>query len=516
NTLSAVFYILAALAYLRFDRERTARWHAAALLLFTFALLSKSVTATLPAALLVLVWWRRARISAKRDLAPLLPFLALGAIMGFVTAHLERVHVGASGSSFELGPAGRLLVAGRALWFYLAKIVWPADLTFIYPRWTLDASSPAQWFFPVSALVVLACFWFVRGRTRAPLAAGLLFAGTLFPALGFVNLFPFLYSFVADHFQYLAMAMVAAAAAAAASSAGRMAGISRLVCFGVTLLLGLLTWRQCRAYESSESLWRATIERNPVCWMAFNNLAVDDLKADRVDAAIAHVTEGLRLKPDNAAAHATLGEAMGRQGRPLPALREYERALELEPYNAAAHTNLADTLLGLGRIDESMAHFRSALEVNPESAKAMSGLGEAYLRRGDTDLAIEELGRSLGADPADASVHANLGTALMIKGRTQEATVQYEVGVGLDPALLVAQYNLGNALIQSGNFSSAAVHLSKALAISPDFQPAHASLGYALLKEGKSEQALSHLRRALELDPADPRAKGYLSEALGH
>ena len=28
--------------------------------------------------------------------------------------------------------------------------------------------------------------------------------GTLFPALGFVNVFPFRYSFVADHFQYLA------------------------------------------------------------------------------------------------------------------------------------------------------------------------------------------------------------------------------------------------------------------------------------------------------------------------
>ena len=518
NTLSAVFYFAAALAYLRFDSSRVPRWHAAALLLFFLALLSKSVTATLPAAILVLVWWRRGSISPKRDIAPLLPFLALGAAMGAVTAHLERTHVGASGAAFELSPASRILVAGRALWFYLGKLAWPSGLTFIYPRWIIDPSSAAQWLYPAGAVVLVLLLWILRRRTRSPLAAALLFAGTLFPALGFVNLFPFLYSYVADHFQYLAMvAVVAGVAAAATLGMKRLTraplALARVICGTVVAVLGLLTWRQCHAYEDTETLWRATIGNNPGCWMAYNNLAVEYLKDDRLDDAAANVAAGLRLKPDNPAAHATLGETLARQGHPQAALEEFKRALELDPYNAPAQTNLADTLLQLGRTDEAMAHFNAALEVAPESAKAMSGLGEAYLRAGNAEEAIAELGRSLAADPGDASVHANLGTALMMKDRVDQATVQYEIAVGLDPRLLVAQYNLGNALIQSGNFKSAADHLVIALAISPDFGPAHSSLGLALLRLGKTDDAVTHLRRALELDPKDTRAQSYLAGA---
>jgi tetratricopeptide (TPR) repeat protein len=515
NTLSAVFYFASALAYLRFDSGRVPRWHAAALLMFFVALLSKSVTATLPAALLVILWWKRGSISPKRDIAPLLPFFVLGASMGAVTAYLERTHVGASGAAFELSPAARILVAGRALWFYLGKIAWPSGLTFIYPRWTIDPSSAVQWLFPAGGLVLVFLFWLQRNRTRSPLAIALLFAGTLFPALGFVNLFPFLYSYVADHFQYLAMAAVVAGVSAAATLGTRRLGpaplsLARVGCGLVVAALGLMTWRQCHAYEDTETLWRATISNNPESWMAYNNLAVEYLKDGRLDEAAADVAAGLRLNPDNPAAHATLGETLDRQGHPDRALAEFNRALELDPYNAAAHTNLADTLEQLGRTDEAMAHFNAALEVAPESAKAMSGLGEAYLRRGNMDLAIAELGRSLAADPGDASVHANLGTALMMKDHVDQATVQYEVAVGLDPRLLVAQYNLGNALIQSGNFKAASDHLMAALAISPRFGPADTSLGYALLKLGRTDEALAYLRQALEIDPKDARAKGYL------
>ncbi|HEY5228557.1 MAG TPA: tetratricopeptide repeat protein, partial [Opitutaceae bacterium] len=520
NTLSAVFYLGAALAYLRFDEGRRWRWFAAGTALFTLALLSKSVTATLPAALLVVIWWRRGRLSARGDVAPLTLWLILGAAMGCVTAWFERTHVGANGAAFDLGPASRILIAGRALWFYLAKILWPARLTFIYPRWHVDPASAGQYLYPACALGLLGYFWSIRGRTRAPLAAALLFAGTLFPALGFVNLFPFLYSYVADHFQYLAMAMVVAAAAAGASLAVQRwapdtASAARVAAVLLLAGLGVLTWRQCGMYSNSETLWRATIARNPGCWMAYNNLAVELLADGKIDESVEAVGTGLRLDPSNAAAHATLGEAYARQGHTDLAVSEFNTALALEPLNAAAHVNLADVLLEAGHIDEAEAHFKAALEIVPYSAKARGGLGEAYLRQGNADKAIDELGKALDADPSDAAAHANLGTVLMMKNRVEEATVQYQVAVGLNPRLLVAQYNLGNALLQSGFADKAAEHLRKALEISPDMGAVHDSLGYALLKSGHRDEAISHLRKALEIDPADIRAKGYLDEALG-
>ena len=78
NTLSAVFYLAAALCYLRFDRTRGRAWYAGAAALFIAALLSKTITGTLPGALLVIFWWQRGRLSWKKDVLPLAPFFLAG------------------------------------------------------------------------------------------------------------------------------------------------------------------------------------------------------------------------------------------------------------------------------------------------------------------------------------------------------------------------------------------------------------------------------------------------------
>ena len=214
NILSTVFYLLAALTYLRFDEGRSAFAYALATTWFVLAVLTKSVTATLPAALLVVLWWRRGRLEWRRDVVPLLPCLALGALGGLFTAWVEHSVIGAEGGDFSLDFYARCLVAGRAVWFYLGKLCWPANLIFIYPRWETDPETVWPLLYPAGVLVALAALWGWRRRSRAPLAAGLIFVGTLFPVLGFLNVYAFVFSFVADHFQYLAIFPLAALAAA--------------------------------------------------------------------------------------------------------------------------------------------------------------------------------------------------------------------------------------------------------------------------------------------------------------
>jgi hypothetical protein len=122
NTLSAVFYLASALVYLEFDETRRRSSYLLALGLFVLALLSKTVTATLPAAMLVVLWWRRGRLSWKHDALPLAPWFALGTVAGLFTAWVESEVIGAKGADFALTLIGRCLVAGRVIWFYLSKI----------------------------------------------------------------------------------------------------------------------------------------------------------------------------------------------------------------------------------------------------------------------------------------------------------------------------------------------------------------------------------------------------------
>ena len=210
NTLSTVFYLLAMLLYLQNNEEtnsgssRLTQKYFIAMSLFVAAILTKSVTATLPAALLVIVWWSRGKLSWERDVVPLAPWLAVSIGAGLVTAWVERRYIGAMGSDFSLSLIERCLIAGRAIIFYLGKLLWPLNLIFIYPRWTASARVWWQYLYPIAVVALMVSAWLVRRRTRGPLAALLLFTGSLFPALGFFNVYPFVYSFVADHFQYLA------------------------------------------------------------------------------------------------------------------------------------------------------------------------------------------------------------------------------------------------------------------------------------------------------------------------
>ena len=114
NTLSGVFYFGAALTYLHFDERRTRGLYLAALGLFSLALLSKSVTSTLPLGLLIVFWWQRGRIHWRRDVRPLMPFLAAGVAAGAMTVWMERAFIGAEGAAFDFTLIERALIAGRA------------------------------------------------------------------------------------------------------------------------------------------------------------------------------------------------------------------------------------------------------------------------------------------------------------------------------------------------------------------------------------------------------------------
>jgi len=518
NTLSLLFYLAAALAYLAFDEARRPRAYAAALALFVLSLLSKTVTATLPAALLVVFWWRRGRLSLRRDVLPLSPWLALGVAAGLFSSWVEKAYVGAQGPDFDLSAAGRALVAGRAACFYLANLAWPAGLNFVYPRWTVDPSSWRQWLFPIGVLAAGAALWALRRRSRAPLAAYLIFIGSLFPALGFVNLYGARYSWVWDHWQYLPdlpmIALGAAGLVAAWSLLPALRAAGPALAAAIAVVLGALTWSHCAMFSDEETLWRSTLARNPSCWMAYNNLAAQLLTEGRVDEAMADIRASLDLDPGNAAAHATLGYALCKQGRLAEAFAQYGRSLEIEPDNVLTLTNLGSALLQAGRVDEAIARYRRALALDAGLVKAREGLADAYLQAGRTDEAEAEFRRTLALDPGDVAARVNLGAALAQKGRVDDAISEFQAALALDPGYAPARIDLGNALLEAQRAGDAIGQFTRALELEPNSSAAHNGLGFALTMTGRTEEAVPHFRRALELDPNNAAAQRNLANAL--
>ncbi|MBN1827188.1 MAG: tetratricopeptide repeat protein [Candidatus Eisenbacteria bacterium] len=454
NVLSGALYFGAALAWFaRRERiERTGRGgrglYALSFILFVGALLAKTVTASLPAALLLAAWWRRGRID-RREASSLLPFFAVGAAAGLFTAWIESDLLGARGAEWSLTLLQRTALAGRALFFYLGKLAWPARLSFIYPRVVPDGGA-ASLFPAAAALGIVVALLLLRRRIgRGAAAAALFFGGTLLPALGFFDVYPFRFSFTADHFQYLASAGPIVLFAAGCARLGRWVGggerartgagvgaaarTAPLFAAALLLLLGGLAWRQAGAYRDLETLWRDTLEKNPGAWMAHVNLG--EMLAARGDGAEAavHFQEALRLDPENDKAHNNLGNLLAAAGRREEAIRHYREAIRIEPRSVSARSNLGLALLDEGRPEEAIEQFIEALRLRPGAPEPATNLGVALLRAGRPEEAERAFREALRARPNDAGAHYRLGVALAAMGRPAEAEAAFRESLRFDP-----------------------------------------------------------------------------------
>ncbi|HEU5079176.1 MAG TPA: tetratricopeptide repeat protein [Opitutaceae bacterium] len=478
NTLSLCFYLLSATVYLRFIERRTFGTYILAFALFLLALGSKTVTATLPAAILVVLWWKHGKISFFRDVLPLVPWFTAATAMGLFTAWFERTWIGAHDIEVNLSFAERVLLSGRIFWFYFGKLVWPTNLSFFYRHWDVPAESSRWYIYIICAIAVTAALWLLRNRNRGLLAAWLLYAGSLFPALGFFDVFPFRFSYVADHFQYLAMlgpiGGVVGGLAVYINDKAKLykLGAAILAGFVILILVPLCRW-QSALYVNDETLFRDTIAKVPSSWMAHHILATNLAKKPAShDEAIAEFRRVIELKPDNPDSHLGLGTELWRMpDQRAQALEEYRKAIELRPNYAEAHNNLGVALAGQPNTRaEAISHFRAALQTKPGFAEA----------------------------------HANLADALAQSPATfPEAIAHYTEALRLNPRLAWVHCHLAHRLSRiPGKANEALEHYNRALAIEPDYVDAHNGLAFIYIMTGRPADARREWETILRIDPS--------------
>ncbi len=410
NLLMTFFFLLTLWAWMRFiaaEGRRPWRFYFLALVFYALSLSAKTTACTLPVVLLLILWLEKMPIDRRR-LLQVTPFVALGMGMGLVTMWWERYHMGTQGGSFVIGPLERLLIASRALWFYAGKLLWPANLTFSYPRWSISVSDPHAYVWILATVVMGVVIWRTRRRFgRSVEVAALFFAVTLAPVLGFIMLYTFLYSFVADHYQYLAcVGPIALAVAGMKLGLDRVAAgklfIQPVLGAALLLVLGALTWKQCGMFTDDRTLWQATLLRNPDSWMAHVNSGQPPGESGTSnDGAISHYRRALQINPNHWDAHISLGTALAQEGDVDGAIAQYQQALQINPDAGVAQVNLAGiVLLQRGKTGEAIGHFHRGVQIDPDDPKAIKYL--AWLLATSPDAALRN-----GARAVELARHAN-------------------------------------------------------------------------------------------------------------
>ena len=489
NLLSGLFSLLSLLAFLRCRPlsasgtrvTREGRFSVLAILLFVCALLCKTAVCCLPVVLAALLWWKLDRLT-KRDVVALIPWFAASLVLGLVTVRVESRLPEAGPTGWAVSLAQRVLLAGRALWFYAGQVVWPQRLMFVYPRWNVETVTAWQSLFPLAAVAVLSGLWLWRRRLgKGPLTGVLCFTALLLPVLGFFNIFFFRYSYVTDHFQYLAcsglMALAASAGATMADRAGRRGRTwGALAGAGVLLLLAASTWSQTHLYQNLETLWRDTLTKNPGAWIAHNNLGNVLRSQGKLREAIWHYEQVLDLKPDYVEAHKNAGFVLSLVGDDQAAARHYEQAARMTPEDAEVRNNLGSALLRLGRVQEAIGCYEQALRIKSDSAATHYNLGIALQRAGRLPEAMEHYEQAVRLKPDSAEPHCNWGIVLAQQGRVPEAVEHWEQALRINPDYAEAHYNLGLASEQAGRIAEAIEHYQQAVRVRPDYAKAQTRL----------------------------------------
>jgi protein O-mannosyl-transferase len=449
NVLMGLFFLLTIRAWVEFvDKQTKHRWffYVLALLLYALALFSKTTACTLPAALLLILWLQGRRIN-QRQLVQLVPFVVLALGMGLLTVWWERYHQGTRGPLFAISPPERLLIASRAIWFYLGKLIWPSNLTFIYPRWIVSPTHLLEYAWLAALGGLCAVIFFARRYVGRSLeVAALFFVATLSPVLGFIMLYTFRYTFVADHYQYLASIGPIALASVGITTLAASFKVSRHFIFGaavcIVAALAVFTWRQSTMYADIEALWRTTIARNPGCWMAHNNLGIVLSQKGEIDEAIAHYRKTLEMSPDFADADYNLGNALLQKGEIDAAILHCQRAVTIQPNDPEAQVALGNALFQKGLIDESIVHYQKALAIRPYYVTAHYNLSSAFLKKGEIDKAILHCQAVLSIQPEHADAHTILASAFLQKGEIGNAIEQYKKTLEIAPRSVPALNNL--------------------------------------------------------------------------
>ena len=490
----------------------------AALGLFAAAMLSKSVAVTLPVAFVICLWWKQGRVTWK-DASRIAPFFLVALCMVFAAL---TYYWSSRELSFDHGLTERVLIAARALWFYVGKLAWPTDLAVVYPLWNIDAADPLAWGYLIAAAAVAALLWFGRHRLgRAPFAGAVFFAVTLSPMLGFLDFSFMAFAFVAERYAYLAcVGVMAVPVAVAARGASKLPNLLKIGAAGILVavlaVFARMTWEQAGIYRDEISFYTHIISLNPSANFMHYNFALALNDAERPAEALAAGRVAVERHPDFASAHNAVGSALYRLNRLDEAEESYLRALELDSNHRDASQNMADIRRSQGRFAESIKWYRRVLDIDPEFAKAHAGMGRAlyYLER--YEQAGESLAQavSLRPDAMPISTFHLLAEALREQQRYEEAIERYRNVLDVDPEHGPAHAGMGYALLSSKRHREAVESLARSISLEPDASDAadrHVALGRAFMGLGRTEAAAENMERALEIDSRNATALDSLA-----
>ena len=422
-----------------------------ALLFFAFGLMSKPMVVTLPFVLLLIDFWPLQRAELKgveirlpalwpqlRKLSPLIwekiPFIGLTMAASAITFWAQKT--GGAVVPIEMLPL-RERTANALISYlrYLAKVLWPSQLSLVYPH---PVHVPIV--LAMGALVTLTgltCLFALRARRQPYLLVGWLwFLGTLVPVIGLVQVGT---QAMADRYMYIPsiglFVLLVWGLYDLWGHRPRLHVLLRSLVAGSALIACLIcASAQIKYWQTDEALFRHAVEVTGGSFGEYDHLGTELLGQGKLEEAALYLGKAAQMEPENAEAHYNLGTAYLRLGRLDEARAEFEHALRLQPTYFQAHNNLGILLSRQGKVPEAAMHFLEETRQNPHDAGAFFNLGVALLELDRSADAASCFRETLRLAPNTPTAYYHLALALGRLHKSDEAAAQAKLAQTLAAA----------------------------------------------------------------------------------
>ena len=481
DVLSAVFFMLTLIAYVRYVGAPSVARYLTVAIIFAFGLMSKAMLVSIPVVLFLLDYWplrrfQNSKVSSRWSVASSLlmekiPLLVLSAASCIITFVLQKRTTGAIP---PLPFVWRVENAFASYVIYLSQTLWPTELAVFYPH-PNDTLAFWEVILAIGFLLAVTVAAILFRRERPYLFTGWFwYLVMLVPVIGLVQVgeqgHADRYTYLSHIGLFLAVVWLAADVVTVCRSRSWLA-LRTAVALLIILALAWLAFIQTSYWRNSETLWTHALAVTFDNDVAHNNLGY--LCVDRVelDKAISHFETALRIRAGKRDPHYGVGTAfmevnladtLARKGRSDEAMVHYQEAIRLQPDYANAYYNRGNVLFAKGRIDEAIADWEKALQIQPNDADAHTGLGNALLRKRALREAIAHYEQALALAPEDPHSRNNIAWVLATTasdvsirdgakavGFAQEAV---QLSGGREPRFL---RTLAAAYAESGRFSEA-------------------------------------------------------------
>jgi tetratricopeptide (TPR) repeat protein len=311
------------------------------------------------------------------------------------------------------------------------------------------------------------------------------YIGTLLPAIGLLQ--SGLWPAIADRFVYVPLIglFIMISWGVADLSVWWRHRKTVLAAAATVVLLALMakTGTQTAYWANGSMLFTQALKVTQNNSIAHNELAKTLAKQDRLDEAIDHYLEALRINPIFGDACYNLGIAFTRMGNDGDAIRYYKKGLQIKPDNAKAHNNLGSLYIRMGNIRDAVYHYHEALRVDPLHAGSYYNLGKIFNNQGKTTDAILHYRNALHLKPNMTQSLYNL--SWIFATHENDKIRNGEEAVKLAEKLCkITQYNqplaldaLAAAYAEAGKFDAAVLTAQKALKLALVYGPEELALG---------------------------------------